>query len=131
MRLFPSLLALLLACAACSSSDPCSKDPAACADAGPGSCMGVCLPQAPAAWYAVSLLWIGASNATPPACPSELSLAGPGFAETPPTVSCPSCMCSPSIAACNLPDQLAANASTCLGGSGSQQFNAPPAWDGT
>jgi hypothetical protein len=136
MRLLSPLLVLVLACA-CSSPDPCAKDPVQCQDAGsdgpggPGSCTGVCLPHAPPGWYAISLLWVGAPNATPPPCPDVLPAAHPGFADTPPTVSCPSCSCSPSHGFCDLPDQLFANSSACPGGSGSQQFNAPPAWDGT
>jgi len=137
MRAFSPLLSFVIVCVACSSPDPCANDPSQCRDAGsdgpdgPGSCTGVCLPHAPSEWYAISLLWIGAPNATPPPCPSMLPGALPGFADTPPTVSCPSCACSPSIAGCDLPDQLTANASACPGGSGGQQFNAPPVWDGT
>ena len=126
MRLLLPLFALLVAFSACGTSTPTTTP-----DAGQGSCTGVCLPPAPPGWYAISLLWIGAPNATPAACPGVLPAAHPGFADAPPTVSCPPCSCSPSQGGCDLPDQLFANASACPGGAGSQSFNAPLGWDGT
>ncbi len=136
-RLVVPLLSFVLVCVACSSPDPCASDPAQCRDAGgggpdgQGSCTGVCLPHAPPGWYALSLLWVGAPNATPPKCPDVLPAANPGFADTPPTVSCSPCKCAPSSGECLLPDQLFANPSACPGEPGSQQFSSPLAWDGT
>lgn len=139
MRLLPRplVLVLLLAGAACSSPAPCEKDPTGCKDAGndgpigPGSCTGVCVPHAPVGWFATVLLWIGEPNATRPSCPAVMGGESPGFADTPPTVICPSCACSPSGSQCLLPIQWSANSGTCSGGSDGQQFNAPSSWDGT
>lgn len=131
------ILALGLAGAACSSPDPCEKDPAACKDAGSdgpsgqGSCTGVCVAPAPTGWFATALLWIGEPTATPPSCPARMGGESPGFADAPPTVSCPSCSCSPSNSQCLLPVELSANSSPCSDGSGGQPFNAPSSWDGT
>jgi hypothetical protein len=136
MRPFSLLLAL--ACVSCGSPDPCAKDPAQCHDAGndgpdgPGSCIGVCVAPAPGKWFATSLLWIGDSpNATPPTCPSVMPAPFPGFADTAPTVQCPACACSPSTSQCLLPAHLSANPAACPGGSGAQQSDPPPSWDGT
>lgn len=137
MRFLSSLFLLVFSCAACSSPDPCVNNPAQCRDAGsdgpggPGSCTGVCAPHAPVEWLATSLVWIGAQNATPPACPAVMAATSPAFADTPPTVSCPSCSCSPSHGSCDLPDQLFANPNACPGEPGAQPFNAPNLWDGT
>jgi hypothetical protein len=137
MRLVFSLFPLVLACAACGSPEACAKDPAQCQDAGsdgpdgPGSCTGTCAPHAPVEWLATSLVWIGAQNATTPACPAVMTGTSPAFADTPPTVSCPTCACSPSSGKCLLPAQLSANPSACPGGPGAQPFNPPTLWDGT
>jgi hypothetical protein len=139
MRSFSLLF--VFACASCGNPDPCGKDPASCQDAGndsggpggggPGSCVGVCAPPAPAEWFATSLLWVGAtSTATPPTCPAVMPAPFPGFADTAPTVQCPSCACAPSTAQCLLPAQMSANPSVCPGGSGAKQFNPPAGWDG-
>jgi hypothetical protein len=133
---------LALAFIGCGTPDPCAKDPALCQDAGhdagqdsgsgPGTCSGVCAPAAPSGWFATSLLWVGATGDTAPSCPEVMPIPYPGFSDTPPTVDCPVCLCTPSSASCLLPDQLSANAGACPGGGpGVQQFNASAAWDGT
>lgn len=136
----PFSLFFVLVCASCGNPDPCVEDPANCQDAGkdsggpdgPGSCTGVCVPPAPGKWLATSLLWIGDTpNAAPPTCPDVMPAPFPGFADTPPTVECPVCSCSPSSAQCLLPAQLSANPDVCPGGPGAQEFSAPPTWDGT
>lgn len=137
MRFLSSLFPLVLSCAACSSPDPCANNPAQCQDAGsdgpdgPGSCKGVCAPHAPVGWFATSLVWIGAQNATRPACPSVMAGTSLAFADTAPTLSCPTCACASSNADCFLPDQLSANPSACPGGSGAQPVTLPKLWDGT
>jgi len=134
----PFSLLLVLAFIGCGTPDPCEKDPALCRDAGqdsgsgPGTCSGVCAPAAPSGWFATSLLWVGATGDTAPSCPKVMPIPYPGFSDTPPTVDCPACLCTPSSASCLLPDQLFANPGACPGGgAGVQQFNAPAAWDGT
>jgi hypothetical protein len=132
-------LAFVLICAACSGTpDPCASNPSSCRDAGgggspsgPGSCTGVCAPHVPDDWTPTALLWVGLATVTPPQCPAAMPAPFPGFADTPPTVTCPTCACSPSSASCLLPAQLTANASACPGGSGGKQFDPPNAWDGT
>jgi hypothetical protein len=139
MRSLP--LVLVLVCAACSSTpDTCATNPALCQDAGtgggegagPGSCTGVCLPSAPKSdWLATILLWVGPESATPPTCPSVMAGPSPGFADTPPTVSCPQCQCSPSVGGtCFEPDQLTANSGVCPEGTGGAAFGLPQGWDG-
>lgn len=133
-------LLFVLAFAGCGTPDLCEKDPASCQDAGkdsggpdgPGSCVGVCAPQAPSDWFATVLLWVGPANATPPTCPDVMPAPFAGFADTQPTVECPTCSCLPSGGAqCSLPDQLLANPGVCPGGPGAQEFSASPTWDGT
>ena len=129
----------VLACASCGNPDPCVKNAASCQDAGkdsgptgPGSCTGVCAPPAPGNWVATSLLWVGPANATPPTCPVVMPAPFPGFADSPPTVQCPTCACAPSGGAqCLLPGQMSANPDACPGSPGPQQFNPPQGWDGT
>ena len=134
----PVSLLFFLAFIGCGTPDPCEKDPALCQDAGqdsgsgPGTCSGVCAPAAPSGWFATSLLWVGATDDTAPSCPEVMPIPYPGFADTPPKVNCPACLCTPSSASCLLPYQLSANAGACPGGGpGVQQFNASETWDGT
>lgn len=133
----PFSLLLVLAFVGCGTPDPCANDPSLCLDAGPdsgsgpGTCSGVCAPPAPSGWFATSLLWLGKSDDMAPSCPDVMPIPFSGFADTPPTVNCPACVCAPSSAACLLPDQLSANVGTCPGGAGVLQFNAPPAWTGS
>ena len=133
----PLPLFFVFAFAGCGTPDPCAKDPVRCQDAGsdgpdgPGSCAGMCVPPAPGKWLATSLLWIGGPNDTPPPCPAVMPAPFPGFADTPPTVVCPACSCSPTISQCGLPVQFSANQNACPGGADAQQFNAPKSWDGT
>jgi hypothetical protein len=119
MRLIP--LSLVLALASCGTGSP----------SGPGTCTGECVAAVPNDWIATTALWIGDAGATTPACPSVLPSPLPGFANTPPTVVCPACSCSPSGATCSLPVQLYANPGACPGGAGAVQFNPPHGWDGT
>src|SRR5262249_44860820 len=74
----------------------------------------------------------GVPSATPPACPAALPEALAGYADTAPSVMCPPCTCSPSVAAqCYLPHSLFSNANVCPGGAAAQPFDPPPNWDGT
>ena len=134
----PFSLFFVLVLAGCGTPDPCAKDPALCQDAGqdsgsgPGTCIGVCAPPAPSGWYVTSLLWVGAATVVAPSCPPFMPATHAGFADTPPTVDCPECFCTPSSAFCLLPYQLSANVGACSsGGSSFQKFNASETWDGT
>lgn len=120
-----------LVVAGCGPSDPCANDPALCQDAGQGTCTGQCLPAANGGLYA--LIWSGPEGATPPACPSVANIhQETGYLDTPPSVTCSPCTCSPSENVCSPSGTMSANAAACPAtGASVQPFNAPPVWDGT
>jgi hypothetical protein len=119
-----------LSLAGCSTANTCPD----CQDSGIGSCQGVCGPSVPTEdnWYPTVAFWSGPVSAVPPACPSmQNDEKQMGFADTAPTVECPSCECGPSDGKCYLPSTMSASVEACPGTTNPQSFDASQLWDGT
>ncbi|WP_434042139.1 MULTISPECIES: hypothetical protein [Sorangium] len=133
---------------ACGDAGPDAGD--ACSDAGadadldsamapgfdptlPQACPGPCVPRAPLGWSDPALLWIGPPDRAPD-CPASAPSVGyeghAGF--TAPPRECPTCLCDPPDASCELPAAWRAHASfPCdVPGVIETSFAAPDGWDG-
>jgi hypothetical protein len=108
--------------------------------AGPLSCPGLCVPEAPPGWYLEGqkpipdLVWSGAALELPAFCAEGLTSRGELFTGlVAPPADCDACGCEEPKGTCpGLPAQIEIHAGKC-GDPGAAQlpFDGPAGWDGT
>lgn len=100
----------------------------------PETCAGQCVPREPLGWSEPALLWIGPPDRAPdcPAAAPSVGYEGHGdfTAATPP--ACPTCLCDPPDASCELPAtwNIYASFPCDVPGATETSFAAPDGWDG-